>query len=99
MADENRLTLGVKLRVIRKARGMSQEELADAVGVSRSTISRLERDRPVARRKKLVSAIETALGVPSGFFLSGNAPTENVLAFTAVAGALLYLTEPAGMLC
>ena len=39
---KNKLTLKNKLKEIRKEKGMSQQELADMVGVSRNTISSLE---------------------------------------------------------
>ena len=38
------MTLGQKLTNLRKARGMTQEELSEAVGVTRQTISKWERD-------------------------------------------------------
>ena len=39
---KNKLILKNKLKEIRKERGISQQELADMVGVSRNTISSLE---------------------------------------------------------
>lgn len=38
------LALGVRLTALRKARGVSQEQLAEAIGVSRSTYQFYERD-------------------------------------------------------
>jgi len=39
---KNELVLKNKLKEVRKEKGMSQQELADMVGVSRNTISSLE---------------------------------------------------------
>jgi len=39
---KNKLILKNRLKEIRKEKGMSQQELADMVGVSRNTISSLE---------------------------------------------------------
>ena len=40
--------LGDEVRRARMARGLSQEELAERLGVSRMTVSRLERGGPVS---------------------------------------------------
>ena len=39
------LEFGERLKQYRKARGLTQQELADLVGVSRQTIMQLERNR------------------------------------------------------
>jgi HTH-type transcriptional regulator / antitoxin HipB len=40
--------LGAHIRRARHARGLRQEELADCIGVTRMTVSRLERGEPVS---------------------------------------------------
>ena len=40
------MTLGQKLTNLRKARGMTQEELSEAIGITRQTISKWELDTP-----------------------------------------------------
>lgn len=37
-----RLKLGDKIRIVREQRGYSQEQLADMMGINRSTISKIE---------------------------------------------------------
>jgi HTH-type transcriptional regulator/antitoxin HipB len=39
---------GARLRALRQAKGLRQEELADRIGVTRMTISRLERGEAVS---------------------------------------------------
>ena len=41
------LTITNRIRELREARGMTQQELADAVGVSRQSINSIERGRYV----------------------------------------------------
>lgn len=45
MADKRRYTFESKIHVYRATRRMTQQELADLVGVSRQTIMQLERSR------------------------------------------------------
>ena len=40
--------LGAHVRRARQAKGLRQEELADRIGVTRMTVSRLERGEPVS---------------------------------------------------
>jgi transcriptional regulator with XRE-family HTH domain len=39
---------GARLRALRQAKGLRQEELADRIGVTRMTVSRLERGEAVS---------------------------------------------------
>ena len=56
--------LGRRVRKLREKKKWSQERLARAVGVSRKTISRLERDvMPHVPGSDLVHALERALGI------------------------------------
>lgn len=56
-------TDGMKLRKLRKRRAMSQDELAEASGVGRATISRAERGESDSHGKT-IRALAAALGVP-----------------------------------
>lgn len=60
---------GEKLKIARKERGMSQQELADLLDTTKSTISRWERslNEPGIETMKIVSEI---LGKPIQYFLS-----------------------------
>lgn len=54
--------LGDAVRTARQARGLSQQELADAIGVHKGTISNLERGR-VDTDSATIRRIEDSLGV------------------------------------
>ena len=50
-----------KLKEMREARGMSQEELSEKSGVSRTIISKLENDSNVVTTTKTLLALATTL--------------------------------------
>lgn len=50
-----------KLKQMRETRGMSQEELSEKSGVSRTIISKLENDNDVCTTTKTLLALATAL--------------------------------------
>lgn len=62
-------TLGERIRALRKKRRMTQEDLATAAGVRRSTIQNIESGR--TNEPYSVDKIATALGVPVGHLLDG----------------------------
>ena len=55
--------MGFKLREIRVAKGMSQEELEKASGISRQTISSIENEKSVSVMSGTLIALARALGV------------------------------------
>ncbi len=59
-----------RLREIRMERGMSQEELAEKAGMSRTTISKIENDEEANVNTRTVAKIAEVFGVnPSEIFL------------------------------
>jgi len=62
--------VGARVRLRRKLRGVSQEELANAVGISFQQIQKYERGTNRISASKLY-AIGRHLGVPVAFFFSG----------------------------
>ncbi len=64
--DDDSSTLGDRLRKLRGDRGYTQEELAEASGVSYSLISQLERNKRVSARLSTVSALANALDIEIG---------------------------------
>ncbi|MGH3568110.1 MAG: helix-turn-helix domain-containing protein [Pseudonocardia sp.] len=67
--------LGENLARLRSRRGLTQEELANASGVSVDTISRLERGARLAVRSGTLAALAEALGSSSGALI-GLRPVE-----------------------
>jgi transcriptional regulator with XRE-family HTH domain len=66
---------GERIRAARRARGLTQQDLADAVGVSRSAVAQWETERAGQIRGNL-SRIAAVLGVSLGFLVDGDDQTE-----------------------
>jgi transcriptional regulator with XRE-family HTH domain len=66
---------GARIRVARFARGMTQAQLAQSVGVSRSAVAQWETDRAGQIRGNL-ARIASALGVSVGHIVSGDAQAD-----------------------
>lgn len=52
------MTLGEKLQKLRRERGMSQDQLAELLGVSRQAVSKWERDEAVPDTEKVIRLSE-----------------------------------------
>lgn len=92
------MTLGEKLLNLRKARGWSQEELADQIGVTRQAVSRWESDaaKPDADR---IIALCRIYGISADYLLlegaageTGQPTTRGGLSARQLLGILLILT-------
>lgn len=78
-ADESRKRFGIRLRELRLAAGLTQEQLAEAAELDRTYISSTERGR---RNISLdaISQIASALGIsPATFFTSSELATAKKL--------------------
>lgn len=64
-----------RLRIAREYAGLEQEQLADMIGVSRTTISNAEKGRG-APRKITLNAWALACGVPVSWIITGYGPTK-----------------------
>lgn len=68
------MTFGSKLQQLRKAKGLSQEELADTLRVSRQAVSRWENDQGYPEMEKLVQ-ISSVFSATTDFLLKE--PSDN----------------------
>ncbi len=68
------MTIGQRIAQLRKAKGLSQEDLAERVGVSRQAVSKWELDQATPDAEKIVS-LAAALGVTTEQVLLGPDPT------------------------
>lgn len=78
----------LRIRETRRALGLTQDELARRVGVSRSAIAQWETDRTGQVRANL-ARVAAVLGVSVGYLLTGEA--DGAMAETADERALLNL--------
>lgn len=62
------MTLGEQIQALRKAAGMSQEELGDRLGVARQSVSKWESDSTIPELDKLI-AMSRLFGVSVGRLL------------------------------
>jgi transcriptional regulator with XRE-family HTH domain len=83
-------TVGARIRAARLARGMTQADLAEAVGVSRSAVAQWETERSGQVRGNL-TRIASVLGVTVEHLLSGASQGERSGPETATELALLRL--------
>ncbi len=80
----------IRIREIRRSLGMTQDELARRVGVSRSAIAQWETDRTGQVRANL-ARVAAVLGVSIGYLLTGDSDTGQIHVETADERALLSL--------
>ena len=71
-----RMTIADRIQTLRKSKGMSQEELADAAGVSRQAVSKWESEQSTPDIDKVVILSEI-FDVTTDYLLKGIEPVEN----------------------
>ena len=71
--------IGKKIRILRKTRGLTQEQLADKLNIKRATISNYEIGRRSPHIKEL-EAIAEALGVNLEYFGFGGSAAVDLVA-------------------
>lgn len=70
------MTIGEKIQNLRKQRGMSQEQLAEALGVSRQAVSKWEAEQSVPDIDKIISICDY-FGVTTDYILRNAEMTES----------------------
>lgn len=59
-------TVGVRVRAVRRIRGLNRQQLADAAGVHMTTVRSLERQQPIGTSLHTLAGLSHALRVPIG---------------------------------
>ena len=67
------MSIGLRLKEARKARGMSQEMLAEKIGASRGVITNIEHDKVLL----VINAICDALKINRQWLLHGGGPMDD----------------------
>ena len=70
------MTIADRIQALRRSKGMSQEELADAAGVSRQAVSKWESEQSTPDIDKVVILSEI-FDVTTDYLLKGIEPVEN----------------------
>lgn len=78
------ITIGEKIRALRKSKGMTTIELAKKVGVTNPSISQLETVKRIPSIEKLTK-LASALGVPVGYFFDDGRPSPSPPDLEAIA--------------
>lgn len=89
------MKLSDRIQELRKTKGMSQEELADRVGVTRQAVSKWESGQSVPELDKIV-ALSEIFDVSTDYLLKGVEPTPSKDKLDARLGSrVLYIGAPA----
>ncbi len=88
------MTLGEKLQKLRKARGWTQEELAEKVGVSRQSLSKWESDGALPDTANVIGLADL-FGVTTDYLLREPAPADASAPVDAPAApAVVQIIQP-----
>ncbi len=63
--------LGERIANARQAKGLSQKQLADLIGVTKSTVAKWESDRTSPRASRLIQ-VAGILGIPMAWLIGGD---------------------------
>lgn len=74
------MTIADRIQSLRKTKGISQEQLADVVGVSRQAVSKWESEQTIPDLEKVVTMSEY-FGVTTDYILKGIEPVEEKTGF------------------
>lgn len=71
---DSELTVGQRLRIARKAAGLTQDELGESIGVGKSQISNLEKGASVLTRSNAI-VLSERIGIPLNWLMTGEGET------------------------
>ncbi len=97
------MNLADRIQSLRKTRGISQEELADQIGVSRQAVSKRESGQSTPDLEKIM-VMSDFFGVTTDYLLKGIEPvTDREQKSKEIAGKVLYISSTAfvaiGLFC
>lgn len=72
--------IGKKIKILRKLRGLTQQQLADKIGCKRATISNYEISRRSPSTVRELEILAEALGVDISYFGIGGSATYDLIA-------------------
>ena len=87
--------IGNRIREIRKQKGLSQEDLANAANINLRTVQRIEKDQSEPRGKTLQLICEALHVEPEGLLTHGKHPDRKFLFFFHLS-AISFLVLPLG---
>lgn len=96
------MNVSQRIQTLRKARSLSQEELAEQIGVSRQAVGKWETQQSVPEADKLV-ALSNFFGVSTDYLLKGVEPANGNASDAQLASRVLYIASTAflfiGLFC
>ena len=97
------MNMADRIQYLRKTKGISQEELADKIGVSRQAVSKWESEQSTPDLEKII-IISNLFGVTTDYILKGIEPVENTEQKNKeTTSKILYISSTAfvviGLLC
>ena len=84
--------VGVKIRNARLAKGMTQEELGELLGIKKSAVAKYENGRIVNIKRSNLKKISEVLGIPAAELI-GDYETEKPVEIDGLTGAKLALVK------
>lgn len=96
------MNISDRIQSLRKMKGISQEELADKIGVSRQAVSKWENEQSIPDLDKVIIMSEY-FGVTTDYILKGIERTQQLENKNFSTGQILYIASTAflaiGLLC
>ncbi len=88
------MTFGERITELRKSKGLSQEDLAEQLGVSRQSVSKWETGVSTPDTDKAI-AMSRLFGVTADFLLTGESNNPNLVSGEVIYNKITKETEPA----
>ena len=71
------MTIGNRLKIARKSKGITQDKLAELIGTSRGVISNLELNRTETQQPIIINAICSVLEINPDWLMTGDGEMDN----------------------